>query len=160
RHDLQAYDKRHGVSGQLKSPGAAATSARGGKAATPKPTAKDAPFDGTPGFEKHKGFIGIVTAAEDAARTIDIRAGTVTGTVKLAEFERYNPQHLTPGALAPVGAHVRVSLLAPVPEQATTTVTTTVADAGSTSTVLAKVPLRLESGPEGALVAIDTRSRD
>src|ERR1019366_767919 len=55
-----------------------------------------------------------------------------------------NPQHLSASAFAPVGARMRVSLLAPVPEGA----------------AAVKIPLRVESGPEGAMVAIDARSRE
>ncbi|HWL87053.1 MAG TPA: penicillin-binding transpeptidase domain-containing protein, partial [Polyangiaceae bacterium] len=60
----------------------------------------------------------------------------------------------------PAGSLLRVSLLAPVPDEARTTVTTTNAANTTTSTPLAKVPLRLESGPEGALVAVDARTRN
>jgi penicillin-binding protein 1A len=73
--------------------------------------------------------------------------------VKLADYERYNPGHLAPSAFAPEGAHVRVSLLAPLPATAGSG-----PDAGAPA-VLTKVPLRLESGPEGAVVAIDARTR-
>jgi penicillin-binding protein 1A len=83
-----------------------------------------------------------VESADDAAGTFDVRVGTVLGTVKLAEYDdRYDPGKLPASAFAPVGARVRVSLLAAVPDGP------------------AKVPLRLESGPEGALVAIDVRTR-
>jgi len=73
--------------------------------------------------------------------------GTAVGSVKLADYERYNPQKLPPSAFAQTGAHVRVSLLAAVPQEAE--------HAG----VALKVPLRLEAGPEAALVAIDVRTR-
>ncbi len=71
----------------------------------------------------------------------------------MADVDRYNLAQLPASAFAPVGAHVRVSLLAPLAlgggggaEAAPESVTT-------------KVPLRLESGPEGALVALDVRTR-
>src|SRR5262249_17798491 len=68
--------------------------------------------------------------------------GSAVGTVRLDEYERYNPAKLAPSAFAPVGARARVSLLqAP-------------SDAPQ-----AKVPLRLESGPEGAFGALDVRTR-
>jgi penicillin-binding protein 1A len=87
-----------------------------------------------------------VRAADDAAGTFDVRVGTVTGFVRIADCERYAASGLTASAFAPVGAHVRVSLLAPpVP--------------ADPSGVEAKVPLRIESGPEGALVALDVRTR-
>jgi penicillin-binding protein 1A len=142
RDNLAAYDKRHGLAAALKV--VAATVDKKGRAVPPK----EVPYEGTPNFERHKVFIGVVSATDDAEKTVDVRVGTVTGSVKLADFERYNPQKLAPSVFAPVGAHMRVSLLAPVPE-----------GAANGGTVIAKVPLRVESGPEGALVAIDARSR-
>jgi penicillin-binding protein 1A len=140
RDGLAAYDKRRGLQGPLKAPPASAPSAgRRGKGAPP---AKDALFDGTPTFESHRVYVGEVASADDAAGTFDVRVGNTVGTVKLADYDRYNlPPHLAPSAFAPVGAHVRVSLLAPVPDPP------------------AKVPLRIESGPEGAFVALDVRTR-
>ncbi len=137
REGLVAYDKRHGVGGPLKLAGPVAN--KKGKTASPREAV--ATFEGTPSFEQHKVLVGVVDAADDAADTFDVRLGTVRGTVHLAEFERYNPEKLAPSAYAPVGARVRVSLLAPVSDTA------------------AKVPLRLELGPEGALVAVDVRTR-
>jgi len=141
RDDLEAYDKRHNVQAPLKPP---VVADRQGKAARTKVQPKDAPFEGTPSFESHKVYVGVVTSADDAAGVLDVRVGSIEGTLKLADCERYNPQKLPPSAFAPAGTHVRVSLLAPVPE-----------GAGA----LAKTPLRLESGPEGAFVAIDPRTR-
>jgi penicillin-binding protein 1A len=137
RDGLVAYDKRHALQGPLKSPPSVAD--KKGKAAPP-PRDALVPFEGTPAFEQHKVLVGLVAGADDAAGTFDVRVGTATGTVKLAEFERYNPSHLAPSAYAPVGARVRVSLLAAV-------------------TPDAKAPLRLESGPEGAMVVLDVRTR-
>jgi penicillin-binding protein 1A len=103
------------------------------------------PFDGEPVFEQHRVHVGVVVGADDAAGTFDTRVGTVIGTVKLADYERYNPAGLPPSAFAPVGSRVRVSLLAPA------------APPGSPPEF--RVPLRLELGPEGALVALDVRTR-
>jgi len=139
RDGLVAYDKRHALQGPLKAPSSVV--AKNGNAAPP-PRDALVPFEGTPAFEQHKVFVGLVAGADDAAGTFDVRVGTVTGTVKLAEYERYNPSHLAPSAYAPVGARVRVSLLAPATPDATL-----------------PVPLRLESGPEGAMVVLDVRTR-
>ncbi len=147
RDGIDAYDKKHGLFGPLKAPIVADSRGRPNK----PPAAKDAPFDGTPAFEAHKVLTGVVTGADDAAGTFDVRVGTAIGSVKLADFERYNPDHLPPSVFAPLDARVRVSLLAPVPDAAAT--------GASGNGLVAKVPLRLESGPEGALVAIDTRTR-
>lgn len=140
RDNLAAYDKRHSLLGPLKGP---AVDKRGRHVA-----GKEAPFEGTPSFEHHRVYVGAVVSADDAQGTIDVRVGTAMGTVRLSEFERYNPTHLAPTAFAPVGALVRVSLLAPVPEAAS-----------GAQGASARVPLRLELGPESAMVAVDVRTR-
>ena len=167
KDDLLAYDKRHALTGALKAPAIAATADRKGKG-KPPPVTKDTPFEGAPSFESHKVYVGVVTGADDANGVIDVRVGTAAGSVKLADFDRYNPQHLAPSVFAPVGAHLRVSLLAAAPPPATASP----APLGSTpapsptppstpdvSAIVAKIPLRIESGPEAALVAIDVRTR-
>ena len=136
RGALEAFDKRHGLQAGLKAPPAIAD--KKGKGAPP-PRDALVPFDGTPVFEQHRVLVGVVVAADDPAGTFDVHVGTATGTVKLGEYGRYNPASLAPSAFAPLGARVRVSLLAGVAD--------------------GKVPLRLESGPEGAMVAIDVRTR-
>ena len=144
REALAAYDKRHGLTGPLKVPPPPADkkiAAKKGRAAPPRDPL--APFEGTPVFEHHKVLVGVVVSADDSAGTFDVRVGTVTGTVKLADFDRYNPGNLAPSAFAPAGAHVRVSLLA-----------------AASDSPNARVPLRMETGPEGALVAIDVRTRE
>jgi penicillin-binding protein 1A len=151
RDNVGAYDKRHGLQSALKS----SAVAQKGKKAPPK----DAPpFEGTPKFESHKVFTGVVTATDDVAGTIDVRVGTVLGSVKLADYKRYNPQNLPPSTYAEVGARVRVTLLTPVPN-AVAHVTGTDAHGEEPKTAVAKVPLRLELGPESAIVMLDVRSR-
>ena len=143
RDDLDAYDKRHALLGPLKVPAVAEKKTK--KPATPGPLSKEnTPFEGTPSFEGHKVYVGLISGADDGKGTLDVQVGTVSGVVKIADADRYNPQHLSASAFAPVGARMRVSLLAPVPDDA----------AG------VKIPLRVESGPEGALVAIDARTRE
>jgi penicillin-binding protein 1A len=150
RDDLDAYDKRHAVNGPLKGPVVDSHSR-----VTRIASKGLVPFEGTPSFETHKVLVGEVTEADDAHGTFDVRVGTITGTVKLADEGRYNPTKLAPSAFAEVGAYVRVSLLAPVPVGVATFHT-----ADGKGEAVAKVPLRLELGPEGALVAIDVRSRE
>jgi penicillin-binding protein 1A len=184
RDGLGAYDKRHGLLGAFKVPAPPATSARRKGKAPPPP--KDPPFQGTPTFESHKIHVGVVVAADDGAGTFDVQVGTVLGTVKLADCARYNPQNLAASVFAPVGAHVRVSLLAAVPTPPDPNAQSAGAgaavaggagagaavaggagagaavaggDGAAAVVVVAKVPLRLESGPEGALVALDVRTR-
>lgn len=150
RENVDAYDKRKGLLAPFKAQAIAAK----GKKPAPVP-AKDAPFEGTPKFESHKVFTGVVTAADDVAGTLDVRVGTVIGSVKLADYKRYNPHALPPSAFAEIGTRVRVSLLAPVPNAPAT-----VNEAGATpSGAVAKVPLRLELGPESAIVVLDVRTR-
>jgi penicillin-binding protein 1A len=150
RDGLDAYDKRRGLLGSLKAPLTATLDKRG----RPKQGAKekDSPFEGTPNFEAHKVLTGVVTGADDAQGTFDVRVGTAIGTVRLADYDRYNAEHLPASVFAPLDARVRVSLLAPLPGA-------TAGASGDAGAILAKIPLRLESGPEGALVAIDTRTR-
>ena len=144
RDALGAYDKRHGAEDPLKVP---ATADRKGRSPSPRDAA--APFEGTPSFEQHRVLVGTVTGADDAAGTFDVRVGTALGVVKLGDYERYDPRGLAPTEYAPVGARVRVSLLGPVPE-----------GSASTGADEPRVPLRLESGPEAAFVAIDVRTRE
>ncbi len=144
REALSAYDKRHGLSSALKIPKAAQTKKAAKGRTAP---AKDVVYQGTPDYSQHRVYVGTVLSSDDNAGTFNVQVGTAIGTVRLTDFERYNPQKLAPSAFAPVGAQLRVSLLAPVPQSA---------DKVSTEV---RVPLRLELGPQGALVALDTRTR-
>ncbi|MGO9838409.1 MAG: penicillin-binding protein 1A [Polyangiaceae bacterium] len=136
REALAAYDKRRGLAGGLKLPPMVAD--KKGKASPPHDAL--APFEGEPIFEQHHVLVGVVVGADDAAGTFDVRVGDTVGSVRLADFARYNPGGLPPSAFAPAGCRLRVSLLEPVRPDS-------------------KVALRLELGPEGALVAIDVRTR-
>ncbi len=143
RENLLAYDKRHGLVGGLKAP--VQLPEKKGK----KPTSKETPaYEGTPSFESHRVYVGVVQATDDTSGVVEVKVGTASGYFKLADYERYNPQHLSPSAFAPVGARVRVSLLAPVPSP------------DDEKASKGKVPLRVELGPESAFVALDVRSRD
>jgi penicillin-binding protein 1A len=99
-----------------------------------------APFSGTP--EPNNVYIGRVKSLDDEKNTVDVEVGNVVGRIALGREGRYNPKHLAPSAFTKVGALLRVSLLTPVEH------------------AQSAVPLRLELGPEAALVAIDVRSRD
>jgi penicillin-binding protein 1A len=140
RDDIEAYDKKHGLNAPLKQPAVAKNK-----------KSKDQPaFEGTPKFEKHEVFTGVVASADDVADTLDVRVGTVLGTVKLADYKRYNPSNLPASKFAEVGTRVRVSLLAPIPN---------VGNDVQKPEPVTKVPLRLELGPEGAMVVVDVRTR-
>jgi penicillin-binding protein 1A len=90
---------------------------------------------------QNKTYVGKVVATNDAQGTLDVQVGDVLGRVALASEERYNPKHLPPSEFAKVGAVLRVGLL------------------GSPDGV-PPVPLRLELGPESALIALDVRTRE
>ncbi len=136
REALVSYDKRHQVT-TLSKPAPAPD-----KKGRPAPRTPLDAFEGTPSFDAHKILTGVILGTDDTAGTIDVRVGTTVGFVKLSDFERYNPGNVAPSVFAPIGARARVSLLAPVPPTP------------------AKVPLRLELGPEGALVSVDVRTRE
>lgn len=98
-----------------------------------------APFSGVP--HQNKIYVGRVLAVNDANGTLDVQVGDVVGRVALPSEERYNPKHLPPSEFAKPGAVLRVGLLGS-PDGAP------------------PVPLRLELGPESALVALDVRGRE
>ncbi len=95
-------------------------------------------FKGTP--KAYQVVVGRVKAVDDKAGSIDVMVGDTLGRVMLAREERFNPRHLPPSEFVSEGAALRVSLLE--------------APNGETP-----VPLRLELGPEAALVSIDPRTR-
>ncbi|WP_437485183.1 PBP1A family penicillin-binding protein [Sorangium sp. So ce1014] len=154
RKNLDAYAKRHKLFGPL--------------ARTKK---EPPPFEGTPAG--HKVFRGIVTGADDARGTLSVRVGTLEGTVALRGAQRYNPNGLAASKFADVDKVVRVSLIGPAPEPVVEAVAPgqeededaageakRAAPAGNPAKPAAPVPLRLELGPEGALVAVDVRTRE
>ncbi len=147
RDNLHAYDQRHGLLAPFKA-AAVASKAKG------KTPPKEPPvFEGTPNFKQHDVLTGVVVSADDATGTVDVRVGTAIGSIKIADYKRYNPKNLPASQFAEVGARLRVSLLAPVPN------VTTHVGAEEGGTAVAKVPLRLEAGPESAIVTLDVRSR-
>jgi penicillin-binding protein 1A len=96
-------------------------------------------FKGVPKINRI--YVGTVEKTDDADNSILVRVGDVLGRVALGGEGRFNPGHLAPNEFTRVGAALRVGV-AGVPE-------------GS-----APVPLRLELGPEAALVALDARTRE
>ena len=76
-----------------------------------KPGSKELPlFEGTPDVRRTQGARGGRDGRRRRAGTFDVQVGTAHGTVKLADYDRYNPQKLPASVFAPTGAHVRVSL--------------------------------------------------
>jgi len=90
----------------------------------------------------NKVYVGKVAATDDRAGTIDVRVGTVLGRVDLRREDRYNPKHLQPTEFAREGAALRVRVLS-LPD-----------------TPGGKAELKLELGPEAALVVLEPRSRE
>jgi penicillin-binding protein 1A len=123
RDNLASYDKRHALLGPIKLPpeldpkNLEAAKDPKQKKKLPKPNPKDAVFEGMPNYDAHKALQGEVVDHDDAAGTLDVRVGQIVGVVKLADYERYNPQKLKPSEFAPKGARLRVSLLAPAPTE-------------------------------------------
>ena len=96
-------------------------------------------FEGAP--RKYGIYVGEVVSLDDTAGTIDVRVGSKVGRVFLNHEERYNPKRLRPTQFAEVGAALRVGILE---------------DPADTDLP----PLRLELGPQSALVAVDVRTRE
>ncbi|MFO0760923.1 MAG: PBP1A family penicillin-binding protein [Byssovorax sp.] len=135
-----------------------------------------APFEGTP--SGRHAFLGVVTGADDVKNQLEVRVGTITGTVDLSEASRYNPKHLPASKFAEIGKVVRVSLVstpadkskgepgasASAPPGASASnappATSAAIEKESKEPKDTRPRLRLELGPEGALVAIDVRSRE
>ena len=97
-------------------------------------------FDGTP--KQNKVYVGKVVATDDRSGTIDVRVGLTLGRVDLRHEERFNPKHLPPSELTREGALLRVRLLTPAEQPG------------------GKAELKLELGPEAALVALEPRTRE
>lgn len=98
------------------------------------------PFEGTP--QRHRIYVGTVTAVNDGAGTIDVKVGNTLGRVVLRDEGRYNPRRLPPSEFTKPGAALRVAALE------------------NPSPASDPIPLRLELAPQGALVAIDVRTRE
>ncbi len=120
-------------------------------------------FTGKP--RQHAIYTGRVVALDDERHTIDVQVGEVLGRVDLRREERYNPQHIKPSEFVGLGAALRVRLLEAPPAEPEDTGPTTGSDPGSdagfgSSVETDPVRLRLELAPQGALIAIDVRTRD
>ncbi len=96
-------------------------------------------FRGTP--RRHHIYVGTVEAVDDARSAIRVQVGDLLGEVQLAREKRYNPHGLRPSEFTAPGALLRVRVAHEAPAEG--------------------LPqLRLELGPQAALVAIDPRNRD
>ncbi|MFO0586743.1 MAG: PBP1A family penicillin-binding protein [Polyangiaceae bacterium] len=100
-----------------------------------------------------------VIAADDDKNTITVRAGGVTGIVELREFSRYNPKGLKASDFAEIGKTLRVSFLG-LPEPVMETEDGGAPPPEKPAAPSGPVHARLELGPEGALVAVDVKTRE
>ena len=91
---------------------------------------------------QNKVYVGKVAAVDDRTFSIDVRVGITLGRVDLRHEERFNPKRLTPSQFTREGAALRVRVLS-------------LADSPA-----GKAELKLELGPEAALVALDPRTRE
>ena len=146
RDGLAAYDKRHGLHGALKAAG--------------RPRRPPGRRDGRPPLARRtrrskaprrssrtRSTSASSPAADDAAGTFDVQVGTVTGHGHDRRLRPLQPRAAR-GERVRSGGRARARELA----RAGTA-------GGAPGAPEPKVPLRLESGPEGALVALDVRTR-
>jgi len=98
-------------------------------------------FQGHP--RRHGIYTGTVVDRNDRDGTLRVRVGDVEGLVHLHEERRFNPTHIAPTDFAGVGAALRVQLV----------------DAPSPSKDAPLPRLRLELGPQAALLAVDPSTR-
>jgi penicillin-binding protein 1A len=94
---------------------------------------------GTP--EVGRTYDAIVVATDDRQGTITVDIAGYRALARVAELTRYNPQSLPASRFVPIGALLRASMQSP-------------ANGGQ----LAEV--KLELGPQGAVVVLDPRSRE
>jgi penicillin-binding protein 1A len=120
-----------------------------------------APFEGEP-RPGAKVYTGVVTAADDARGTLAVRVGGLDGIVALDEATRYNPKNVRAHEFADVGKVVRVSVRAgpaPAPAEQNPEATPGGGEQEQAAAVRG-AKLHLELGPQGAMVAIDVRTRE
>jgi penicillin-binding protein 1A len=92
--------------------------------------------------KQNKVYVGKVAGVDDRTGTIDVQVGVTLGRVDLRHEERFNPKRLSPSEFTREGAALRVRLLTPA------------------ESPTGKAELKLELGPEAALVALEPRSRE
>jgi penicillin-binding protein 1A len=140
RRNVDDYEKRHRLVAPLT-----------------KAKREPAPFVGSPPPGRH-ALLGVVTGTDDAKNTIEVRVGTITGSINLAEAQRENPKGLKPSELVEVGKVVRVVVTMPPAPSADGGAPGDAPQPGARPPPSAK--LRLELGPESALIAVDVRTRE
>lgn len=138
---LRELDDRQGYRGPLLAPGARRARQRPGNVIDAEPAPRDGRL--VPG----RIYVGIVESTRDpdpATRSpgeITVRVGDTLGTIPWNSVARYVRSEDSPSAFAPNGASIRVSV-------------------ERVSTPGSVVPMRIELGPQAALVAIDPSTRE
>ena len=158
REATSAYDKRWKLVGPFAPYPADGKDPKTKKKLPPQ----EKPFVGEPRFGHGDVYVGVVVGHDDVARTLDVDVGTVHGVLKLEDKDRYDPSNDPPSTWAPLGTRLRVSLQAPAIANANANANASEPSTGAPDgggAVDARVPLRLELGPEAAFVAIDVRTR-
>ncbi|MDI3283249.1 PBP1A family penicillin-binding protein [Polyangium sp. 15x6] len=151
RSSLDAYLKRHNMVAPLAP----------GKREPPA-------FEGAPKPSGHRVYAGVVTGHDDAKGLLFVRIGALSGAVDLRGKSRYNPKDLLPSQFAKVGKVLRVSLVDPKEAAASAADPRQGAPEPHEEPPPEQTPkekaqpagLRLELGPQSALVAIDVATRD
>ncbi len=111
------------------------------------------------GLEVGRTYDAVVTGADDEAGTITLDVGGHRAVARAADLARWNPEGLPPSRLAAEGAEVRVSvqeLPRPAEPSGDEAASEPVGDAPRDDAAL----VRMELGPQGAIVVIDPRSRE
>ncbi|MDI1443792.1 PBP1A family penicillin-binding protein [Polyangium sp. 6x1] len=152
RSSLDGYLKRHNMVAPLA------------------PGKKEPPaFEGAPKPVGHRVYAGVVTGHDDTKGLLFVRIGALAGAVDLRGKTRYNPKDLLPSQFAKVGKVLRVSLVDPKEAAASAADPRHGApEPGAEEPTPEPAPkekaqpagLRLELGPQSALVAIDVATRD
>ena len=99
-------------------------------------------FEGTP--RRYGIYVGTVTDRDDEEGTISVQVGDTHGVIDLNEEERFNPTHLSPTDFVGPNAAIRVQLI----------------DDPDTASTDQPARLRLELGPQGAVVVLDPTTRE
>lgn len=99
-------------------------------------------YEGTP--RQHGIYVGTVVDRDDSKGTLSVQVGSVQGVVDLDDEERFNPTHLKPTEFVGSKAALRVRVV----------------DDPTAATPDAPVRLRLELGPQAALIALHPKTRE
>ncbi|MCS6858245.1 MAG: transglycosylase domain-containing protein, partial [Sandaracinaceae bacterium] len=135
RNGLRAYDQVHRLVPPFRRP-----ELRRGQ--------RPRPIERVPELRVGGSYEAVVIARDDSSGLITLDVGGHRGVASMDDVERWNPKGLPPTRFIEEGARVRVSVLALPNER----------EADESEPPPARV--RMEIGPQGALVAIDPQNRE